>query len=205
LTDSEVRGAILQGLPGQEQRAAALQGVGTTNVVGKDGNPRVAFTPDAVGKQPYIKDTQADRGELQDARRPRRHGFAQRQRQVDGHADGRRAARPAARPTAPTCKATRTDWPWPLARRTASKQLVDLALTDQTSKRLRDIVTKNPAVQGLVGAIRGTVQDVIAAGGEVGQLFDVNMKKMQEDIAAGRVDPAVAKKFANFDPNIPAT
>jgi hypothetical protein len=57
LTDSEVRGAILQGLPGQEQRAAALQGVGTTNVVGKDGNPRVAFTPDAVGQQPYIKET----------------------------------------------------------------------------------------------------------------------------------------------------
>jgi hypothetical protein len=55
-----------------------------------------------------------------------------------------------------------------------------------------------------VGAIRGTVQDVVAAGGEVGQLFDVNMKKMQEDIAAGRVDPAVVKKFANFDPNIPA-
>ncbi|WP_439392539.1 hypothetical protein ACRQ5Q_24250 [Bradyrhizobium sp. PMVTL-01] len=59
LTDSEVKGAILQGLPQPEQRAVAMQGVGTTNVTGKDGEPVVEFTPNAVGKTPYEKDTSA--------------------------------------------------------------------------------------------------------------------------------------------------
>jgi hypothetical protein len=85
------------------------------------------------------------------------------------------------------------------------QQLVDLALTESTSKALRKIVSSNPAVQGLAGHLRGTVQDVIQAGGEVGQSFNVNLSKMQAEFAAGRMDPEVAKRFGNFDPHIPAT
>lgn len=54
LTESEMQAAILQGLPGNEQRAVALKGAGTQNVVGPNG-PVVAFDADAVGQQPYIK------------------------------------------------------------------------------------------------------------------------------------------------------
>jgi hypothetical protein len=204
LTDSEVRGAILQGLPGQEQRAAALQGVGTTNVVGKDGNPRVAFTPDAVGQQPFIKEGKPT---VANYKTPDgRVGTASLNDNGKWMDTQTGAELPAGIQTYSANLQGDKDQTGlgPSTKNSVEGQLVDLALTDQTSKRLRDIVTKNPGAQGLVGAIRGTVQDVVAAGGEVGQLFDVNMKKLQEDIAAGRVDPAVVKKFANFDPNIPA-
>ncbi|HEV2155403.1 hypothetical protein [Bradyrhizobium sp.] len=205
LTDSEVRGAILQDLPQNEKRAAALQGVGTTNVVGKDGNPVVSFTPDAVGKQAYVKDN--SKPTVANYKRP--DGSVGSASLAD---DGRwidtqtKEVLPAGIQTYSANLQGDKDATGLGAstKNSVEGQLVDLALTDQTSKRLRDIVTKNPGAQGLVGAIRGTVQDVLAAGGEVGQLFDVNMKKMQEDIAAGRVDPAVVAKFSKFDPNIPA-
>jgi hypothetical protein len=206
MSDSEVRGAILQGLPGNEQRAAALQGVGTTNVVGKGGTPTVAFTPDAVGKQPYIKDT--SKPTVANYKTPNGAIGTASMNDAGKWVDTQTGAELPAGSQTYTANLQGDKDSTGLGASTKNnidQQLVDLALVENTSKSLRNIVTKNPAVQGLAGHIRGSVQDVIQAGGEVGQLFDVNMKKIQQDIAAGRVDPAVAQKFTNFDPNIPAT
>jgi hypothetical protein len=204
MTNTEVAGAILQSLPKNEQRAVALAPAGVSAIVGPSGSPTNVFTADSVGAQPYEKDT----------RQPQNANYKT--------PDGR------------TGTATMKDGKWfdtqsgaelPQGIQTYSanlqgdkdqtglgtgtknnidSMLVDLSLTESTSKSLRNIVQSNPAVQGIAGNIRGTVQDVLQAGGEVGQLFNVNMKKMEADIAAGRVDPAIAQKFANFDPNIPA-
>lgn len=86
----------------------------------------------------------------------------------------------------------------------AEGQLVDLALAENTAKQLRNLLKSNPGAQGLVGQMRGTVQDVTQAGKEVGQLLNLNMAKLQKDVLEGRVDKDVAAKFANFDPSIPA-
>ncbi len=205
MTNEQVRGAILQGLPQPEQRAVALQGVGVSPIVDAITNkPKNVLTPDAAGQTPYVADN--------------------RQAQVANYktADG---AAGTARLEAGKWIDTQTGQELPpgIQTYTASlagdkdqtglgvgtknnidSMLVDLTLTESTSKSLRNIVANNPAVQGLAGSIRGTVQDVLQAGGEVGQLFNANIDKMKADIAAGRIDPAVAAKFANFDPNIPA-
>lgn len=206
LTDSEVKGAILGRQSPEDQRAVALQGVGVAPIVGKDGEPINVLTPNAAGRKPYIDD--------------------KRQPQIANYKTAAGAVGTATLDKDTLkWKDTQTGVELPAGTQTYTanlqgdkdatglgtntknnidQQLVDLTLAESTSKQLRNIVSKNPAVQGLAGTIRGTVQDVLQAGGEVGQLFNVNMDKMKADIAAGRVDPDVAKKFANFDPNIPA-
>lgn len=205
-TDAEVRGAIIQGLPAAEQRAVAMQGVGVTNVVGGDGKPVVEFTPNAAGKPAYVKDTSkptianyktAD-GKVGTAALGDNGKWADTQTGVELPAGSQTYTANLQGDKNATGLGTTTN-------NNIDQQLVDLALTEQTSKRLRNIVSSNPAVQGLAGHIRGTVQDVLQAGGEVGQLFGQNLESVKRDIAAGRVDPKVAEKFTNYDPNIPAT
>lgn len=206
MTNEQVRGAILQGLPQPEQRAVALQGVGVSPIVDAITNkPKNVLTPDAAGQTPYVADN--------------------RQAQVANYKHPATGAAGTARLEAGKWVDTQTGQELPPGIQTYTASLaggkdqtglgtgtnndidgmlVDLTLTESTSKSLRNIVANNPAVQGLAGNIRGTVQDVLQAGGEVGQLFNANMDKMKADIAAGRIDPAVVQKFANFDPNIPA-
>lgn len=203
-TDSEVKGAILRGLPQGDQRAVAMQGVGVTNIEGKNG-PEIAFTPDAVGKTPHEKDTR----QPQNANYKTPDGKVGTAQMRDGKwFDTQTGAELPAGSQTYTANLQGDKSSTGLGASTNNnidQQLVDLALTEQTSKRLRDIVSSNPAVQGLAGHIRGTVQDVLQAGGEVGQLFNQNMDAVKRDIAAGRVDPKVAEKFTKYDPNIPAT
>ncbi|WP_316397350.1 hypothetical protein [Bradyrhizobium sp. 33ap4] len=206
LTDSEMTAAIIAKQPEEAQRAFAMRGVGTTNVQDAKGEPVVAFTPDAVGKTPYIQ----DKGQTQVANYKTPAGAvgtARFDKDSNKWFDTQTGAElPAGVQTysANLQGDQKSTGLGTTANNNIDSQLVDLALVDQTSKQLRNLVTNNKAVQGLAGSIRGTVQDVLQSGNEVGQLFKVNMKKMQDDIAAGRVDPAIAKQFTNFDPNIPA-
>lgn len=206
LNDSEMKAAILGRLPANEQRAVALAPAGVSAIVGKDGNPTNVLTADSVGAQPYIQDT----------RQPQNANYKTPAGAVGTATMDKDTGR---------WKDTQTGAELPAGSQTYSanlqgdkentglgastknsidSQLVDLAVTESTSKQLRNLITKNPGSQGIVGSIRGTVQDVLQAGGEVGQLFNVNMQKVKDDIAAGKIDPAVAAKFSNFDPSIPA-
>jgi hypothetical protein len=204
LTDSEIKAKILGTLPAEEQRAVAMQGVGVSPVV-VDGNPVNVFTPDAVGKQPYAKDTRAPTnanyktpaGAIGTATMDDNGRWIDTQTRAEIPAGSQTYSANLQGDKDNTGLGAST-------KNSIDSQLVDLALTDSTSKQLRSLITKNPGSQGIVGSIRGTVQDVLQAGGEVGQLFNVNMQKLKDDIAAGRVDPEVARKFANFDPSIPA-
>lgn len=206
LTDSEMKGAILGRQTPEEQRAVVLAPAGVSAVVTPEG-PRNVFAADSVGQEPYNVDT--------------------RQPQIANYKtpDGKVGSASLDKNTG-KWKDTQTgaDLPTGSQTYTANLQgnknetglgvstqnnidsmLVDLTLAQDTSKQLRNIISNNPGVQGLVGSLRGTVQDVIQTGNEVGQLLNVNMDKVKKDIAEGRVDADVAKKFANFDPNIPAT
>jgi hypothetical protein len=57
LTDSEVKGAILQQLPANDQRNAALAGVDVEQTIGPDGKPIYTNRPEAAGKPVYNKPT----------------------------------------------------------------------------------------------------------------------------------------------------
>lgn len=207
LTHSEMLAKITGEQPKDDQRAVALQGVGISPIVGKDGEPVNVLTPNAVGSKPYIDDKRQP--QIANFKTPDgRVGTAS----LDKETGVWRETQGDKQPLPPGTQTYTANLQGgkdetglgSTAKNNIDQQLVDLTLAGSTSKQLRDIVSKNPAVQGLAGHIRGTVQDVVQAGGEVGQLFNVNMEKMKSDIAAGRVDPEVVKKF-NFDPNIPAT
>lgn len=57
LTDSEVKGAILQGLPEADRRNAALAGVEVEQTLGPDGKPIYVNRPEAAGLPAYNKPT----------------------------------------------------------------------------------------------------------------------------------------------------
>lgn len=81
------------------------------------------------------------------------------------------------------------------------KQMLDLAVAKDTAVTLRDMIAKSPAAQGVVGWLRGTAQNVLQTGGELGTYFGGQMAEIDKAIRNGAVD---AKLAGAFDPNIPA-
>ncbi|MGZ5987411.1 MAG: hypothetical protein ACXWLZ_00040 [Rhizomicrobium sp.] len=207
MTKDEVVAAALGRLPQNEQRAVALQGVGVSSVLDAKGEPTNVLTPDAAGRTPFVQDTRQP--QIANYKTPdQKIGTARLDKDTNKWVDTQTGAELPAGSQTYTANLQGDKDATGLGvstKNNVDQQMLDLALTESTGKQLRKIVTSNPAVQGLSGHIRGTIQDVLQAGGEVGQLFNVNMEKLKQDAAAGRFDPEVAKKFTNYDPNIPAT
>lgn len=84
------------------------------------------------------------------------------------------------------------------------KQMLSLAGAESTSKQLRTLLARNPASQGLVGSIQGTIQDMLATGGEVAALIGSNRKAIDDAIASGGVTSDLAKQFQTYNSSIPA-
>lgn len=81
------------------------------------------------------------------------------------------------------------------------KQLIDIATAKDTAVKLRDLIATAPASQGIVGMLRGTAQNIIQAGNELGQFFGGGVAEVAQDIQNGLADASLA---GAFDPNIPA-
>lgn len=81
------------------------------------------------------------------------------------------------------------------------QQLVDIASTVDTAVKLRDMIAKAPASQGAVGFLRGTAQNVIESGSELGQFFGGQVAQVANDIKKKAADADLA---GDFDPQIPA-
>lgn len=81
------------------------------------------------------------------------------------------------------------------------QQLIDVAVAKDTAVTLRDMIAKSPASQGAVGWLRGTTQNVIATGGELGAYFGGGVQQVTDAIKSGAADASLA---GAFDPNIPA-
>jgi hypothetical protein len=81
------------------------------------------------------------------------------------------------------------------------RQLVDIAIAKDTAQALRKKIADSPASQGLVGWMRGTAQNVIQTGGEVGKFFGGQVAEVTNAIENGLADADLA---GAFDPNIPA-
>lgn len=206
-TKAQAEGDIIAALEPPERRAVGLQGVGVSQIVDAiTGKPKNVLTPDAAGQTPYNVDnrqTQVASYKTADGKTgpgrldPDTKKWVNTQTGVELPPDiqtygatltGDKDATGLGAPT----------------NNKIDEQLLNLAMVEGTSKSLRALINANPGSQGIVGAIRGTVQDALAAGGEVAQLLNVNTKRFEADIASGRVDPEIVQKFANFDPSIPA-
>lgn len=87
------------------------------------------------------------------------------------------------------------------AQNMIDRQLLDVAVAKDTAVKLRDLIASSPASQGAVGWLRGTAQNVIQTGGELGGYFGGGVKEVTDAIASGAADASLA---GAFDPNIPA-
>lgn len=205
MSETEWRAAVLGELPEPEQRAAALGSTPVENVVTPEG-PRTVFRADAVGQEPFFnKGSEAkpvngmavlpDGAQVpavQDAQSGRwRHA----QTGEELPADIRVFDTPRPQGTSEEVGVSK-----PTNSRIEQK-LIDITTARNTAVRLRDMIAESPASQGMVGWMRGTAQNVIQTGGELGQFFGGGMQEVAEAINSNAADAGLA---GAFDPNIPA-
>lgn len=83
-------------------------------------------------------------------------------------------------------------------------ELLDNVSSQATGQRLLDLVTANPASQGALGWIRGTAQDAIQTGSEIGAYFGGETQRIADEIASGVADATLMAPGGAFDPTLPA-
>lgn len=207
LSETEVKGGLIQGLDPELQAAIAFGSTPVENIVTPEG-PRVSTRLDAIGQEPVINKGAEASPKLVNYQTP------------DGHSgsalfDPTTQTLYDASTRQPLPEGTRTytgqlsggtdDTGFGLTNSTASRiqqQIIALDQTLDTAKTLRDMVEQSPSSQGLVGALRGTAQDIVQTGGDLGQFFGGQVEEVNKAVREGLLDAGVAAE--NFDPNIPA-
>lgn len=213
LSESEVEGkllldAVTEGLYTPEDVAAARRSdINVEEVLDPQGNPTIVTRADAVGRQPFVAEGSRPRAAngsalLADGREvPAVQGedgrwrFAQNPDQVIP-ADARvysMASPTGSREELGLTTGTQGEF---------QKRAFSLTGALSTIDHLANLVSTSPASQGLVGAIRGTAQDILQTGDELSRAFGGTMAEVQEAVAKGLVDANIASQM--YDPNIPA-
>lgn len=72
----------------------------------------------------------------------------------------------------------------------------------ETIDQLEGLIRANPASQGVVGSLRGTAQNVMQSGNELGRFLGGAAAEAAEAASAGLIDAGIASEM--FDPSIPA-
>lgn len=207
LSETEVNAQRILSLPPELQDAIAFGNTPVENIVTPEG-PRVQTRLGSIGQEPVINKGAEASAKLLNYQTP----------------DGRSGSA-LFDPGSQTLVDATTRQPLPQGTRTYTGQLSggqdetglgltgatqsriqqQLLSTDQTldtAKTLRDLVSSSPSSQGLVGSLRGTAQDIVQTGGDLGQFFGGAIEEANQAVRAGMLDAGVAAQ--NFDPNIPA-
>ncbi len=190
----------------EQQLALGMGDAPVENIVGADGKPVVSYRADAVGKEPYFNKGAEAKPENAVAVFDDGHRVAIIQ-QTDGswaNAQTGEKLPPSGFQIMklPQAQGSLTDVG--LEKGTDSyieKQLVDLASAKATATQLQQLIASSPASQGAVGWIRGTAQNLLATGNELGTFFGGTAKEVASKISEGLADADLA---GSFDPNIPA-
>ena len=82
------------------------------------------------------------------------------------------------------------------------QQMLELGGAVGTAQSLRQLISDNGASQGLVGYIRGTGQNLIQSGTELGNLLGGASQEAAQAVQAGLIDGGLASEM--FDPSLPA-
>lgn len=82
-------------------------------------------------------------------------------------------------------------------------QLLQISQARLTANTLLPLLQQNPAALGAVGWLQGRVQDAIAAGGEVGELFGGGFREVLQDIESGVADAGLTGPNGAFNPDLP--
>lgn len=81
-------------------------------------------------------------------------------------------------------------------------KIISTQQTLDTAKQLRAMIEQSPSSQGLVGMLRGTAQDMIQTGNDMGQFFGEGLADVNNAVRQGFADAGLQAEF--FDPSIPA-
>lgn len=213
LSETEVKGAILQGLPEADQRAASLSSVGVENVVGANGLPEVVSRQDAIGRQPYFNKGAEAKPQNAVAVLPGANGQPGAQVPAIQGADGRWVHAQTGQPLPDNIrifdlpKATGTATDVGLAPTTANEtqannQEAEVSRALQLLDLYEASVKSNPGSIGLSGLIRGTAQNAAQTASDLAASFGNTAPQVNElanEVRAGLQN--VAPQL--FDPSIP--
>lgn len=207
LTESEVNAQRILSLPPELQDAIAFGNTPVENIVTPEG-PRVQTRLGSIGQEPVINKGAEASAKLLNYQTPDgRSGSALfdpgSQTLVD--ATTRQPLPQGTRTYTGQLSGSQDETGLGLTGATQSRVQQQLLSTDQTldtARTLRDLVSSSPSSQGLVGALRGTAQDIIQTGGDLGQFFGGSIEEVNQAVRSGLLDVGVAAQ--NFDPNIPA-
>lgn len=212
LSETEFNAAILQGLPQEEQRAAALGQTPVENIVTPEG-PRTVFRADAVGQQPYFNKGAEAKPQNAVAVLPGANGQPGAQVPAIQGADGRWVHAQTGQPLPENIRI------FDLPKATGSASEVGLAPTVSNTTQsnnqeaevtralgLLDLyessVRSNPGSLGLAGLIRGTAQNAAQTATDLAAAFGGSAPQVNElanEVRAGL--QGVAPQL--FDPSIP--
>jgi hypothetical protein len=207
LTETEVNAARIQSLPLELQDAIAFGNTPVENIVTPEG-PRVQTRFGSIGQEPVINKGAEASAKLLNYQTPDgRSGSALfdpgSQTLVD--ATTREPLPQGTRTYTGQLSGSQDETGLGLTGATQSRVQQQLLSTDQTldtARTLRDLVSSSPSSQGLVGSLRGTAQDIVQTGGDLGQFFGGAIEEANQAVRNGMLDAGVAAQ--NFDPNIPA-
>lgn len=212
LTDAEVKGGLLtQQLPANPPPLTDAQTIALTmgntpveNVVTPTG-PKTVLRTDAVGQEPYFNKGADAKPENAVAQLPDGSTVPAVQQPDGSWSNAQTGAKlpdniQIYKVPAPTGTADQVGLGKP-AQNFIDQQLIDIAIAKDTAVKLRDMIKTAPASQGAVGWLRGTAQNVVETGGELGNFFGGQVKQITDEIRKGAADADLA---GQFDPKIPA-
>ncbi|KQO69542.1 hypothetical protein ASF22_02730 [Methylobacterium sp. Leaf87] len=86
----------------------------------------------------------------------------------------------------------------------AGQQLLDLDLADAAMDSYAQLLNETPGAQGALGAARRSFQDLVATGGEAGQVLQKQDAEVRRLVGENRFSPEVLQRFGGFDPKLSA-
>lgn len=202
LSETEFNAAILGTMAPELQQAAAFGSTPVETVQTPEG-PKIATRLDAVGQTPFINKGAEAKPDVVNYRTPDGVVGTAVYDAARGLVDTQNGAPlpPGSQTFKSQAQGAIGDVLGKVTTNQVEGQMVDIAVAKNTAVKLRDLIAASPSSQGAVGWLRGTAQNLVQTGGELGQYFGGGVNDVQQAIANGLADEDLA---GSFDPNIPA-
>ena len=199
------KGEVFATLPQEQQQAAAFGNTPVETVI-MDGQPRIVARRDAIGQTPVPPAGQTPKAFVAQLADGRQVPAVQRPDGSFAHAQtGERLPddlKPFNLPT-PTGKNEDVGLGTTANLTEANRVAANIATTRSLLDLYANTISKNPGAIGIVGAIRGTAQNLIASGNDFARAFGNNVPQVQAAQEQIRSELQRLTGVNFFDPSIP--
>lgn len=203
LSLTQVQGNILAGLPQADQTASVLGDIPVETVL-MGGQPTIVRRPDAVGLQPAPTGAEGARKDAIAVINGRQVPVTRAPTEMVWRtADGTAIPDTAQVFGIPQAQGSAADVGLTTpVQGDIQRQIIAGQQTIATANQLLNAIRANPGSQGVAGLIRGTAQDAVQTGGELGKLIGNGLAEVEADIQSGLADYGIDTSI--YDPSIPA-